>query len=263
MNSSATMQQGSHCDSNPDLEQRANNFLHLCLKMCQGDRDIEERTILRCRSEGSNQPQLARNIPFCESRTASAPASTNSNGKKKVRFFNEEGDEQHKGNIHLIYTESKKFKMFRTIPDEQIKACVSRMTTKCFRAGEMVIKSGTFGASLFLVDYGRAAAYVDGMEVGKIGRGDVFGEMSFLGALECYIKNDKIVQPRRSADVICETSCRLLEFSVEDLVEALKDDRRSKHDLTLSLLQTATIRRGRCLVLRNQKIFDVESMRNL
>jgi len=148
MNSSATMQQGSHCDSNPDLEQRANNFLHLCLKMCQGDRDIEERTILRCRSEGSNQPQLARNIPFCESRTASAPASTNSNGKKKVRFFNEEGDEQHKGNIHLIYTESKKFKMFRTIPDEQIKACVSRMTTKCFRAGEMVIKSGTFGASL-------------------------------------------------------------------------------------------------------------------
>ena len=180
MNSSATMQQSSHWNSNPDLEQRANNFLHLCLKMCQGDRDVEERTILRCRSEGSNQPQLARNIPFCESRTASAPASTNSNGKKKVRFFNEvrmlalyfsllhaplslltamsfllhsqkasqDGDEQHKGNIHLIYTESKKFKMFRTIPDEQIKACVSRMTTKCFRAGEMVIKSGTFGASL-------------------------------------------------------------------------------------------------------------------
>jgi CRP-like cAMP-binding protein len=69
---------------------------------------------------------------------------------------------------------------------------------EAFEPGRRVLRQGLSGSSLYIVLDGSASVHIDGEEVGRLGRGDFFGEISVL-----------IGEPP-TADVHAETLLRCL-----------------------------------------------------
>jgi len=67
-------------------------------------------------------------------------------------------------------------------------------------AGERIVHEGSSGYGFFVLDEGEVRIEHDGTEVGRLGPGDVFGELALLG------------DGRRHADVIAVTDVRVLSM---------------------------------------------------
>jgi len=96
--------------------------------------------------------------------------------------------------------------LFEALPSDLRAALAGRAREQVFGPGEAIVRQGAAGDSMFAVADGRARVIdVSGGVVAEFGAGDYFGEMSMLTG-----------QPR-SATVLAEGECRVLELTAESL----------------------------------------------
>lgn len=74
-----------------------------------------------------------------------------------------------------------KVKLFSTLSKRQLSRLARHVKVREFRPGIDVVTEGTMsGVGFFIISEGEAAVTVDGMEVGRLGPGDHFGELALI-----------------------------------------------------------------------------------
>jgi CRP-like cAMP-binding protein len=108
---------------------------------------------------------------------------------------------------------------FSALRPEEFEAVIAGATRRMVAADTRMLKAGTRRAGIFLLEEGivrvhrpQKGAPITGAIVARVGPGQVFGEMSFVG-------ND-----RASASIWTETDCRILEIDRGRLFQLLEDD---------------------------------------
>ena len=105
--------------------------------------------------------------------------------------------------------------LFRCLSDEQLDALLPRGRVVHFGRDEKLIKQGEEGDSMFVLVDGQATVVVERsagpMPVAFLRSGDCFGEMSLLTG------------ERRSATVIAQTDCEVVEIGKAVLARSLKE----------------------------------------
>jgi len=91
------------------------------------------------------------------------------------------------------------------IPDEELDAVASAASEREFATGETLISEGDFGHSLFLVEEGTADVSIDGTSIGRVGPGDLIGEVAVLAS------------GRRTASVVAASPIRAISFFKRDV----------------------------------------------
>jgi CRP-like cAMP-binding protein len=70
--------------------------------------------------------------------------------------------------------------LFEVLSEDEVRRCAESAVLRPFAAGEVAVRQGDTGSSLFFVLRGEMGVEVDGTEVACLGRGRMFGEMSLL-----------------------------------------------------------------------------------
>ena len=91
------------------------------------------------------------------------------------------------------------------VPEEELDAVASAASERVFAAGETLISEGDFGHCLFLIEEGAAEVSVDGASVGRIGPGEVVGEVAVLAS------------GRRTASVVATSPIRAISIFKRDV----------------------------------------------
>jgi small-conductance mechanosensitive channel/CRP-like cAMP-binding protein len=105
----------------------------------------------------------------------------------------------------------RRSELLGALPEPELQALAEGARHRIFGKGEVVVKQGEEGASLFSVQQGTLEAAIDGATVGVLRPGDVFGEMSLLTG------------ERRKATVTAADEVHLVELGkaqLEPLVRA-------------------------------------------
>jgi CRP-like cAMP-binding protein len=86
------------------------------------------------------------------------------------------------------------------VPEEELDAVTGAASEREFAAGEALMSQGDFGHCLFLIEDGSADVSVDGTSVGRVGPGEVVGEVAVLAS------------GRRTASVVATSPIRAISF---------------------------------------------------
>ena len=88
--------------------------------------------------------------------------------------------------------------LFSGLEDEDLAAIASAASEVEATEGQSVATEGDFGHALYAVESGTAEVTADGMKLGTLGPGDVFGEIAVLAS------------GRRTATVVATSPMRLI-----------------------------------------------------
>lgn len=102
-------------------------------------------------------------------------------------------------------------RLFAAVDDRFLERLADEFMTRSFAAGETLAEEGESGRTLIVIETGRVTVTVHGEEVGKLGPGDAFGEMSLID------------RSARSATVTADTEVRgyqLPVWSFRPLIES-------------------------------------------
>jgi type VI secretion system protein ImpH len=124
----------------------------------------------------------------------------------------QEDDSQVEINPHFLRSGSKAIRipLFFSLPPEKLSELVGRMTARKYQKNMVVMRQGDHGDSMFAIRSGTVSVIrrdEDGREVllNFLEEGDCFGEMALISG--------KV----RSATVVTQTDCELLELKKKDL----------------------------------------------
>ena len=70
--------------------------------------------------------------------------------------------------------------LFADLPRRDLEGVANSMKRRTFRAGDTIATEGTGGVGFFVIEDGEAVVTVGGEEVGRLGRGDYFGEIALI-----------------------------------------------------------------------------------
>ncbi|MBN2570308.1 MAG: cyclic nucleotide-binding domain-containing protein [Deltaproteobacteria bacterium] len=109
----------------------------------------------------------------------------------------------------------QKVEIFQSFSAEARSHLGQRMRPRHFATGDMIVRQQDTGDSLFIIAYGLVGVWVHGeggksFEITRLGRGDIFGEMSLLTG------------DVRTATFIAATDAHLFELSKEDITPLIK-----------------------------------------
>jgi small-conductance mechanosensitive channel/CRP-like cAMP-binding protein len=99
-----------------------------------------------------------------------------------------------------------------SLPPEGLRALAGVVHRRVYGPGEDVVRQDDEGSSLFVVRRGRLAVRIGDAEVGRLGEGDIFGEMSLLTG------------ERRKATVTAAGEVHLVEIAKEHLEPVLRSN---------------------------------------
>ncbi len=99
--------------------------------------------------------------------------------------------------------------LFEKVPLKSIRWLVTRMHPRSYREGEPIIGMGNAGAGAVLILSGEVSIRASGIELGRMHRGDLFGEVALAADLP------------RTAGVVAVQDCELVFFLRSDLQEWL------------------------------------------
>mmetsp|Transcript_51794 Transcript_51794/g.83570 ORF Transcript_51794/g.83570 Transcript_51794/m.83570 type:complete len:409 (+) Transcript_51794:3-1229(+) len=149
------------------------------------------------------------------------------------------------------------FQLFQGLSKEQVARCIDTMKVKNYAVGQRIITKGTVGTKMYFIDVGAARASINGVTANEFKSGEYFGEIAFVSTCKKVLRNvnfnlrehekvDKTslssVLTMRQADVYATAQSRMLEFSVKDLLTALKGDLKSNEHVLASLSRTSDVR---------------------
>ena len=108
--------------------------------------------------------------------------------------------------------------IFHELPAEEIAELVPSIESKTYGPGEVIIREGDAGNSVFIVEQGSInIAREDGTDLATLGEGDVFGEMALMTG-----------EPR-SATATAAEQCRLWFIEKEDFDEFIEKSPKLAH----------------------------------
>lgn len=83
--------------------------------------------------------------------------------------------------LSAISEELNNFSIFKTLNDHEVKEIVSFFKIQDFKKGQIILRKGDRGEKLFVILSGEIEIIGDyGITIAKLGRGEIFGEMSLL-----------------------------------------------------------------------------------
>jgi len=119
--------------------------------------------------------------------------------------------------------------LFDKVPRKSIRWLVTRMHPRTYSEGEPIVSMGNSGAGAVLILSGEVSVRVNGIELERMHRGDLFGEVALAADLP------------RTAEVLAVQDCELVFFLRSDLQEWLaimpKDASRLLQNLSKMLAQ--------------------------
>jgi small-conductance mechanosensitive channel len=104
----------------------------------------------------------------------------------------------------------RRTEILQSLRDEEIRRLSERSHVRVYGDGEVVVRQGDEGDSLFIVRRGLLHVSIDGASVGSLRGGEIFGEMSLLTG------------ERRKATVAAAGEVHLIEISKEDIEPVIK-----------------------------------------
>lgn len=121
-----------------------------------------------------------------------------------------------KNSDHKKYLVSR-VPIFKSLSNENLEYLYERMKMIEIKTGETIVQQGAADENMYIISEGHAIVQVQSdqdtiKDVGKIGPGQFFGEMSL------------ILGEKRSASVNAKTNCRLFEISKETMKVLLEKD---------------------------------------
>ena len=136
--------------------------------------------------------------------------------------------------------------MLQVLAPNQRRKLIASMKPLHFEADDVIITRGTVGTTMYFIDFGTACAMVDGEVVTRLSSGDFFGEMSFIATWRKFLRHGRAsditdTDVLRTADVMATCKCRVMEFSVRDLITVLARDDDAKRAV-LHVLSDQAIR---------------------
>src|SRR3954447_9895335 len=72
------------------------------------------------------------------------------------------------------------FELFAPLGRRELQRIADALTQRTFPAGAAVAREGEVGVGFFLIEDGRAPGTIGGRELGRLGPGDHFGEISLI-----------------------------------------------------------------------------------
>ena len=121
-----------------------------------------------------------------------------------------------------VVEDLERVKLFHALNTRQLKKLARLVKERQYRPGVVIVKEGTMsGVGFFIVAEGEASVSVDGVEVGRIGPGDHFGELALIS------------EDVRTATVTAVTRMRCLVIAFWDFRRFARDN----PDVAWSLLQ--------------------------
>src|SRR3954466_4538097 len=72
------------------------------------------------------------------------------------------------------------FELFETLGRRELQRIADGLSERTFPAGTAVAREGEVGVGFFLIDAGNATVTIGGREIGRLGPGDHFGEISLI-----------------------------------------------------------------------------------
>ena len=83
--------------------------------------------------------------------------------------------------LSAISEELNNFSIFKTLSDHDVKEIVSFFKIQNFKKGQIILRKGDRGEKLFIILSGEVEIIGDyGIAIARLGRGEIFGEMSLL-----------------------------------------------------------------------------------
>ncbi|MGQ9731816.1 MAG: Crp/Fnr family transcriptional regulator [Candidatus Zipacnadales bacterium] len=134
------------------------------------------------------------------------------------------------GEPHLFSRQIPSTSLLAELPKEDLEALVSTFRRKTFTKGEVLVKAGGPGGSVFFIERGQVRISLPGIggreiTVAHLGPGDCFGEMSMLDG-----------EPR-SANAIAIEDTSVLEGTREDFMRSLEASPRIAMSLLVMMSQ--------------------------
>ncbi len=115
----------------------------------------------------------------------------------------ESGDERQMAGREEIVTALERIALFADLSPPELEAVAGEFHEVWFGAGDRILREGMSGSSFYVLLEGECSVMLDGREVGRLGRGEFFGEMSIL------------LESPPTADVAAVTGVRCLMMGPE------------------------------------------------
>lgn len=102
----------------------------------------------------------------------------------------------------------QKIPLFRALTFDETRRLFAIATRETRRAGETIVEVNAMGQALYIVKRGRVRVVRDGAVLGKLGEGELFGEMSLVddlftsAAVVADSDVDLVVLPRRPFEMM-------------------------------------------------------------
>ena len=113
--------------------------------------------------------------------------------------------------------------LFYELYDDEISSIVDKCRVLSLGAGEYVFEVGDTGDDIFLLLHGSAQVLVNDIEIAKLRKGDLFGEMALLR------------DPLRHADIYVDHEASLLVLNADDIFRLFESNNKLFSIIMLNL----------------------------
>ena len=154
-----------------------------------------------------------------------------------------------------------KVRLFKYLTPQEIDWMLVKWKTKNVSKNTVVIKEGTTGDEMYIIESGRVEVYLT--------RGDAVLLLSELQESSCFGEMALLTDKPRSAAVKAKTDCRMLTLKKQDFMDIVNENPKvaakfllaMSEDLSNRIMTTNDNLENYFLI--NQAIVDNESFRNL
>ena len=133
----------------------------------------------------------------------------------------------------------KTCQLFSGLNDNQLKNLESHLIDRNYDAGDFIIKTGTFGDAIFLIEKGAVEIFKDHVKLGENRSGDYFGAMALME------------NTLRSADVIATTALSVKVLTINQL-KAIESD-----DIFIKVLTNHMIKQQDLIRSKNEDLINI------